>query len=447
VARARLGTNGQTCTAFEYAVFTTPMAWQRLPTRHAELSLSTTLRCGQAFRWRASADGEWSMALSGRVLSLRQDADAVHFRALFPPDAPSSAIDDTPALVAHYLNLAPNLVCLYAQWAAADATFGARAPGFPGIRVLRQDPWETLLAFICSSNNHISRIGAMVHKLCLHYGPLIASLDGVPYHDVPTPEALSGPAVEAHLQQLGFGYRAKYIAKTARIVAADKGLAWLESLSNPEFPPFRVTPVAADDVLDHGGHGGHGYRHAHDQLLALPGVGPKVADCVCLFGLGWSEAVPVDTHVWHIAKRDYKFGRGKQSSLTATTYHAIGDHFRKLWGKEAGWAHAVLFTADLKAFSSAGLAADMAVKQDDGPVKREGDEHQARPQTKGRKRVKMEPEDEERVVQDHVQVATTRRSKRHRGQPGCNAEGSRRQVDGCGVGYQDLGIQSCGENM
>ena len=55
--------------------------------------------------------------------------------------------------------------------------------------------------------------------------------------------------------------------------------------------------------------------------------------------------------VWQIAQRDYKFGRGKHKSLTKTTYDAVGDHFRELWGKEAGWAHSVLFTADLRAFS------------------------------------------------------------------------------------------------
>ena len=55
--------------------------------------------------------------------------------------------------------------------------------------------------------------------------------------------------------------------------------------------------------------------------------------------------------VWQIAQRDYKFGRGKHSSLTKATYDAVGDKFRSLWGKEAGWAHSVLFTADLRAFA------------------------------------------------------------------------------------------------
>lgn len=55
--------------------------------------------------------------------------------------------------------------------------------------------------------------------------------------------------------------------------------------------------------------------------------------------------------MWQIAQRDYKFGRGKHKSLTKATYDAVGDHFRDLWGEQAGWAHSVLFTADLRAFS------------------------------------------------------------------------------------------------
>ena len=58
-----------------------------------------------------------------------------------------------------------------------------------------------------------------------------------------------------------------------------------------------------------------------------------------------------DMAVWQIAQRDYKFGKGKHSSLTKATYDAVGNRFRALWGKEAGWAHSVLFTADLRAFS------------------------------------------------------------------------------------------------
>lgn len=154
------------------------------------------------------------------------------------------------------------------------------------------------------------------------------------------------------------------------MVAKQKPEGWLQSLCNPEL---------FDESLDEKGlpaGGREGYRRAHEELLQLQGVGPKVADCVCLMGLGWGESVPIDTHVWQFAQRDYKFGKGKHKSLTKATYEAVGDHFRNLWGKEAGWAHSVLFAADLKTFSerlTTKIEVDVdevkiKIKQEDGSV-------------------------------------------------------------------------------
>lgn len=170
--------------------------------------------------------------------------------------------------------------------------------------------------------------------------------------------------MEANLRKLGFGYRAGYIAKTATIVAKEKPEGWLDSICNHE--PYDNSPD--QKPLPPGGR--EGYRKAHEALLELQGVGPKVSDCVCLMGLGWSEAVPVDTHVWQFAQRDYKFGKGKHKSLTKATYDAIGDHFRELWGKEAGWAHSVLFAADLKTFSER-LTTKIEVDVKDSKIKLE----------------------------------------------------------------------------
>jgi N-glycosylase/DNA lyase len=323
--------------------------------------------------------------------------------------------DDTLALVKHYFNLRLNLGQLYEKWAASDPNFKKRAPKFTGVRILRQDPWEALIGFICSSNNNITRISSMVANLCLHYGPLIGHIDGVPYHDFPTPETLSKPTVEAHLMKLGFGYRAKYIYKTAVMVAEkENGLAWLDDLCNPESPAFGREIGEAGELVE---GGREGYRKAHDELLALHGVGPKVADCVCLMGLGWSESVPVDTHVWQIAQRDYKFGKGKNSSLTTATYTAVANHFRKLWGKEAGWAHSVLFTADLKAFSER-LVAKTEIKEEDTKVKVESGEGVTEETTKVKravnKKIKRAAPESEHQVLEVEEKSVTRRSKRLR---------------------------------
>ncbi|MCJ1396987.1 8-oxoguanine glycosylase ogg1 [Xylographa trunciseda] len=369
------------------------MSWCKLPVSLTELCLDTTLRCGQSFRWKKSEDNIWSCALHGRILSLRQDAAHLHYRALFPEalkapltppsSAPPSAdgtaveIDDTEELVQHYLNLEPNLTELYEEWSSADRNFKKKAPKFTGVRILRQDAWEALVGFICSSNNNIIRISQMMEKLCVHYGPLIGHIDARSYYDMPSPARLTGSKVEGHLRELGFGYRAKYLHQTA-IMITQQDAGWLDSLRNPESPVLGHAKSCAGNMLP---GGREGYREAHEQLLALQGVGPKVADCVCLMGLGWGEAVPVDTHgehdvlrrydpfvltrdsVWQIAQRDYNFGKGKHRSLTKLTYDAIGDHFRTLWGKEAGWAHSVLFTADLRAFSER-LSSKTEVKEE-----------------------------------------------------------------------------------
>ncbi|KAK0516066.1 hypothetical protein JMJ35_002100 [Cladonia borealis] len=347
--------------------------WRKISVNLAELCLDTTLRCGQSFRWKKSEDDVWSCALHGRILSLRQDATHLHYRAKFPdsayepltpsPEQKSTGKafeeDDTEALVQHYLNLGPNLTDLYEQWSTADTNFKNKAPKFTGVRILRQDAWEALVGFICSSNNNIIRISQMMEKLCLHYGPFIGEVDSRRYYDMPAPSTLTAPGVEAHLRQLGFGYRAKYLHRTAVMISEEQESAWLNSLRNPESPVMGIKATDAGEMLP---GGREGYRRAHEELLTLQGVGPKVADCICLMGLGWGEAVPVDTHVWQIAQRDYKFGRGKHSSLTKATYDAVGDKFRSLWGKEAGWAHSVLFTADLRAFAER-LSKNIEVKE------------------------------------------------------------------------------------
>ena len=255
------------------------------------------------------------MALHGRIISLRQDKAHLHYRSISPssnnstapPTPPSSvasspakvsAEDDTLALLKHYLNLTPHLGSLYKQWSSSDPHFRKTAPKFTGVRILKQDPWEALVGFICSSNNNIARISQMVDKLCREYGPLIGHLDvegenGEPqpmtFYDFPPPESLVGKSVEARLRELGFGYRAKYLHQTAVIVAEEREAGWLDELRNPE----SVGKGDAGDLVE---GGREGYRLAHEALLELQGVGPKVADCVCLMGLGWGEAVPVDTH-------------------------------------------------------------------------------------------------------------------------------------------------------
>lgn len=226
-----------------------------------------------------------------------------------------------------YFQLDVSLAQLYRHWSSKDPHFQKVAQKFQGVRLLQQDPIECLFSFICSSNNNIARITGMVERLCQAFGPRLIQLDDVTYHGFPSLQALAGPEVEAKLRKLGLGYRARYVNASARAILEEQGgLPWLQQL--------RKAP----------------YEEAHKALCTLPGVGTKVADCICLMALDKPQAVPVDVHVWQIAQRDYSWHptttQGKGPSPQANK--ELGNFFRSLWGPYAGWAQAVLFSADLR---------------------------------------------------------------------------------------------------
>jgi N-glycosylase/DNA lyase len=251
-------------------------------------------------RWQHLPENEeWRCVLYGHLVSLKQDSNFLYYRSVQPSSHPSSPSakehsdnEHLARIIHHYFNLTPSLTGLYTQWSLNDPNFKKKAAQFTGIRILRQDAWEALVSFICSSNNNIARISQMVQKLCIHYGKPVATIEGRAYHDFPPPEALTGKDVESNLRNLGFGYRARYIYQTA-VMVHNREDGWLDSLSNPECPAFGVEPKPSGEMRP---EGREGYREAHEKLLELQGVGPKVSDCVSLMGLGWGESVPVDTH-------------------------------------------------------------------------------------------------------------------------------------------------------
>ncbi|KAI9019795.1 DNA glycosylase, partial [Hyaloraphidium curvatum] len=326
-----------------------PSAWSSLGVLPDELRLDTTLKCGQSFRWKETRPMEWTNVLGDELITLKQTDDDVLFRyygtavtgggepvpedvAGNEADAKTEAVRD---LLSDYFQLGVSLKELYKEWSEADPNFRSKASlAFRGIRVMRQDPVENLITFICTSNNNIARITMMVNNLCAKYGMPLAVAGDLDPHEVfyrfPTLEALSHESLEDELRELGFGYRAKFISQAARKLCAD----------HPLDPRAHLLSLRTAT-----------YEEAHAELLKLAGVGPKVADCIALMSLDKKDAIPVDTHVWQIGVRDYGLLGVNTKSMTDKSYKLIGDHFRKLFGSTAGWAHSVLFTADLKAFS------------------------------------------------------------------------------------------------
>ncbi len=150
-----------------------------------------------------------------------------------------------------------------------------------GIRILRQDLWETLITFIISQQNHIPRIKKCVETLCERYGEKYVSRERVSYFAFPSAQRLA-QCSEQELFQAGLGYRARYIQKTAQAVAS--GEIDLQEISRMP------------------------YEEAKKTLLQCSGVGKKVADCICLYALHHMDAFPIDTHIQQMLTTHYPGG-------------------------------------------------------------------------------------------------------------------------------------------
>ncbi|CAK9442234.1 uncharacterized protein LODBEIA_P59770 [Lodderomyces beijingensis] len=336
--------------------------WSKIPLRETELSLSKVLRCGQTFRWK-NIHNVWSFSLQDRIILLKQDQEALYYSSIPGKHHPGAAnTPETLKFINDYFTLHINLEELYASWKQSHSKFqrprqrqeDASSPfeRFTGIRILRQDPWECLVSFICSSNNNVKRISKMCENLCVNFGEYVNEHEGHAYYAFPTPQQLSGDEVEAKLRELGFGYRAKYIHQTAKKFTSS---AFVD-----------ITRDKLDSLRD------ASYEEAHEFLLQLTGVGPKVADCICLMSLDKHEVVPIDTHVYQIAVRDYKY-RGKRDvkTLNKEMHLSIRGFFRDIFGEYAGWAQSVLFAADLSDLNNGTNVVEVEAEKTTPVVKRE----------------------------------------------------------------------------
>ena len=262
-----------------------------------EFSLQVSLSSGQTFRWTFH-DGWWYGFIGRSVLKIQQDGERLRYM--------SSDAALTPARVRHYFALDLNLPEILTT-INVDMQIHHAITRYPGLRVLRQDGWETLASFICASFNNIKRIEGMIDRLCQTYGDPVA-LNGFRGFSFPSPEALAG-ASERKLRALGLGYRAPYLKATARLVAE------------------RKLPVEHLRRVD--------YDATKRALLGCDGVGDKVADCVALFGFEKYEAFPVD--VWMERAMRYYF---RHKTFTRKIVH---EYARRHFGPYAGYAQQYLF--------------------------------------------------------------------------------------------------------
>eukprot|EP00210_Caulerpa_lentillifera_P004850 g4631.t1 len=317
--------------------------WRSLKIPSRELRLEFTLQTGQSFRWYQTAKEVYTGVIGTRVFQLRHEPDLLLYRRLNKlKETVQEEIPDEQILKEYFNFDELRMEDSVKMWIQKDARFASIAPFLTGARVLKQDPLECLFQFICSSNNNITRIQKMVSILCQSYGDLLWPMkkpldpleesqsnvkdDLLPssvYHAFPSLDQMKR-VNEEELRNHGFGYRAKYVANCvqALLEMEQGGHEWLQSLRSTS------------------------YEEAVTQLCKLPGVGPKVASCICLFSLNKHNAIPVDTHVHQLAIKYYQ-PELKGKSLTKKIMKEIEAKFQDVFGDHAGWAHNVLFLGEL----------------------------------------------------------------------------------------------------
>ncbi|OIT27279.1 PREDICTED: N-glycosylase/DNA lyase OGG1 [Nicotiana attenuata] len=295
--------------------------WVPLNLSRSELYLPLTFPTGQTFRWKQTAPIQYTGVVGrSHLVSLKQlDNGDVGYH--FHCTNSKAAASREEALV-DFLNVGISLSEVWESFKASDSRFAELATHLEGARVLRQDPLECLIQFICSSNNNIKRITMMVDFVS-SLGNYLGDVGGFKFYEFPSLERLAMVS-EQELRAAGFGYRAKYIVGTVEALQSKPGggTEWLAALRKVDLP------------------------EAIDALCSLPGVGPKVAACISLFSLDQHHAIPVDTHVWKIATK-YLLPELAGTSLTPKLSSRVADAFVKTYGKYAGWAQTLLFIAEL----------------------------------------------------------------------------------------------------
>ena len=274
---------------------------------------------GQTFRWEVEAE-EYTFVAGPYLSKIKkltgeEIADlAQETKQTLAKDSPIIRLQNAGDLADYqnfwrqYFVLDRDYSALKKDLAAKDTYLKEALEFAPGIRVLRQDFFEMVISFIISANNNIGRIKKSIAKLCELAGQPLGQLDGQIYYQFPTAQAIAA-LDEDRLTATGVGYRAPYLLKSAQMIAG--GRIDLAAISQMPYP------------------------QAHAALLELPGVGPKVADCILLFGDGRDMAFPVDTWVIKVMNQ-YYLGEEKNSKKIK----AYGlDYF----GDQAGLAQQYLF--------------------------------------------------------------------------------------------------------
>ncbi|CAH8536791.1 unnamed protein product [Schistosoma curassoni] len=299
--------------------------WHSIPVDPQDFNLFSTLNSGQAFRWIFNSTlNEWHGVINGHLWRLRQMEDSNPVEYYFEKNL-GIKLNDVPFDLRDYFRLDMNLSDLVKEWSLKDEWFENRfskncqTDTARGLRLLRQDPEETLFSFITSANNNLTRITKLLCKLCSEYGnPLYLGNGDLRHWTFPSLEILAQPGMQDNLKKIGFGYRSKFITLAANWLLKNGGrsrLLELRSMSHFEAQAF---------------------------LIQIPGIGKKVADCICLMSLDKLNVVPIDVHMHRVA-REKGIPEASCENMTTKSYDIISKSLSDFWGNYSGWAQTILF--------------------------------------------------------------------------------------------------------
>lgn len=268
----------------------------------SDYDLAATLSSGQAFRWQKKGDA-WEGVIGRRWVRLRGQADGIHATVVEPAAGWRWLID--------YLQLDVSLAGVLSAF-PNDEPLRRAVKECPGLRLLRQEVWECLASFILSSTKQIVQIRQIVGRLCEQFGERVTVPAGVGSSWSFPGAGRLAKVSETDLRKCGMGFRAPYLCASARMVASG------------EIKLGELTKLSLEA--------------ARAELLRLPGVGRKIADCVLLFAGGQPGAFPVDTWILKTLRQLYFDGR------EASTREVI--RFSETYfGPQAGYAQQYLFHA------------------------------------------------------------------------------------------------------
>ena len=364
-----------------------------------QLILRNWLVNGQWFNWYPIKEHDYIGVLRSYIIRIKQDMDSfdIHFRYHTFQNEDKKKVNHTKAIqemLNDYFQLDDvDLVELYKEW-SADKYFASIGPYLPGLRILQQDPWEWTISFLVSQNNNITRITNCLRKIRTNYGEKIGTISDVAdkdeefsdfaineFYTFPTWDKLSS-ITESDLKNLGLGYRANYIATSVKLIKDNGGEDWIRGLRiqnnsevkrskeeekielsssknklqdlstvyNSSLNSASKTTEWNDSKMKSNctdSNNNNNLLAVREKLLTLKGVGKKVADWIALFSMNCHNSIPVDTHVHQIANRVYGKGTKEKVTMNDKIYNSVVLTFNKIFGSYWGWAHSVLFAAEL----------------------------------------------------------------------------------------------------